>query len=152
MGYQPKTHINAAVIAGVIGLIWLSAIWVNLVIPPTETPAGSEEAPILRGERIEINMHEWGFNQLKKGGPTIEIKAGQEVEIILTNNGKNFHSFQIRTKDGKPVAGLTKDDTIDPGATRTIKIRIDQPGEYIYVCPVSGHPEKGMRGTLIVTE
>ena len=151
MAEQPKTHINAAIIAGFIGFIWIVAIILNLLIPPqpAAAPAG-EEVPILRGKSITILMHEWGFNQLKQGGPVIEIPAGEEVEIIVRNEGSNLHSWQVKTKDGKKVAGLDKDDTIDPGEELVLTIKIDEPGEYLYICPVAGHEEKGMQGILRV--
>ena len=152
MSEQQKTHINAAVIAGVIGLIWLIAIMVNFFITPPAAGAAAagETVQTIRGTKITLTMTEWGFNG-KQGGPVIEIPAGQEVEITILNEGRNFHSWQVKTEDGTKIAGLDKDDTIDPGAERTIKIKIDKPGEYIYICPVSGHEEKGMQGILRVT-
>lgn len=149
MGYEPKTHINAAIIAGIVGLVWLSAIWVNIVFPPPKVPAGAQQT-VLRGTSISLVMHEWGFNQLEIGGPTIEIQAGTPITFTITNEGSNFHTWQILTKDGVIIAGWDKDDTISPGETRTITIVIEEPGEYIYICPVAGHKDKGMIGTIIV--
>ena len=147
---EPRTHVNAAIIAGIVGLIWLSAIIAVIVAPPPEVPAGGEVA-VLKGDSITLSMIEWGFNQLKKGGPVIEIKAGTEVKFTITNDGKNFHGWQI-LRDGEIIAGWEKDDTIAPGESRTITVRLDEPGEYIYICPVAGHREKGMVGVIRVVE
>ena len=149
MAEEPKTHINAAIIAGFIGLLWLIAIMVNFFITPPAGAAAGEEVQIIRGERITLAMDEWGFNG-KQGGPIIEIPAGKEVEIVIINQGRNFHGFQVKAPDGSKLAGLDKDDTVDPGEERSIIIKIDTPGEYIYVCPVAGHEERGMRGIIRV--
>ena len=125
MTEQPKTHINAAIIAGVIGLLWLVAIMVNFFVAPQAGAAvAGEEVQVIRGEKITITMNEWGFNNLKQGGPIIEIPAGQEVEIVIRNEGRNFHSWQVKTKDGTKVAGLDEDDTIDSGEEIVLKIKI----------------------------
>lgn len=149
-----RQDVLAAIGAGVVGLIWVVAIWVSLVFglqPPLAPAAAAGAAPQkLTGESITLVMTEWGFGGAERGGPTIEIRAGEEVEITLINEGVNFHSFQVVTKEGVKVAGLDEDDVIGSGETRVVRIRIDQPGEYIYICPVAGHEEKGMAATLIV--
>lgn len=152
-----RQDVLAAVGAGVVGAIWIVAIWVSLVfgLQPPLTPAaaggaGGAAPQKLAGESITLVMTEWGFGGAQRGGPTIEIPAGKEVEITLINEGVNFHSFQVITKDGVKVAGLDKDDVIGGGETRVVKIKIDEPGEYLYICPVAGHQEKGMEGTLVV--
>ena len=147
---ESRAHINAAIIAGVVGLVWLIGIWIVLVFPPqVEAVAPGGEQQILTGTSINLVMQEWGFNQ-KRGAPIIEIKAGTEVTFTVVNQGRNLHSFQILTPDGEHVAGWTKDEVIDVGETRTLTVVIDEPGEYIYICPVEGHEDKGMKGILRV--
>lgn len=142
-----QADIVAAFVAGIIGIVWLSAIWLILVFPP-QTELGGDA--ILTGERIEISLGEWGFNGLKKGGPEIEIKAGVEVTLILTNEGVNFHTWQAIMTDNGDLAGLSEDDPVNPGEIRTITIKIDEPGEYLYICSTAGHKEKGMISILRV--
>jgi uncharacterized cupredoxin-like copper-binding protein len=141
------THVVAAIAAGVIGALWLSAIWAVIVFPPQIELGGG---PVLRGESITLVLHEWGFNELDRGGPNIEIRAGVEVTITLVNEGRNFHTFQIVKDGGEKVAGLDEDEVIASGESITITIKIDEPGEYFYICPVSGHRDKGMVGLITV--
>lgn len=142
-----RTDIFAVFTAGAIGVVWLSAIWIILVFP-TQLELGG--GPVLTGESITLSLSEWGFNGLKKGGPEIEIKAGVEITLILTNEGVNFHTWQAIMLDNGEVAGLSEDDPVNPGETRTITIKIDEPGEYLYICSTAGHREKGMVSILRV--
>lgn len=136
-----RIDVAAAIGAGVLGLLWLSAIWVNLVYPaPVQIGGGS----ILTGDTVAIREHEWGFNQFTKGGPEICAVTGQNVTITVKNDGRNLHGFQIVRDGGEFVAGLNKTDVIRPGVVRQITIRISQPGTYLYICPVAGHRDKGM--------
>ena len=142
-----RIDVAAAIGAGVLGLLWLSAIWVNLVYPaPVQIGGGS----ILTGDTVAIREHEWGFNQFLKGGPEICALTGQNVTVTLRNDGKNLHGFQIVRDDGVFVAGLNKTDLLRPGEVRQIKITITLPGNYYYICPVSGHRAKGMVAPCVV--
>lgn len=133
--------------AGVVGLVWLAAIWTNLVFPPPITSGGGA---ILKGDQIAISEHEWGFNQATKGGPEILVTAGHTVTIKVTNNGKNLHSFQVVLDGGQVLGGLNKTDLIPPGETRTVTVTIRQTGSFLYICPVSGHRQKGMVAPYVV--
>ncbi|MFQ5885746.1 MAG: cupredoxin domain-containing protein [Anaerolineae bacterium] len=141
------SHVFAAIGGGVIGAIWLSAIWAVIVFPPQIELGGGA---VLRGDSITLVLHEWGFNELNRGGPSIEIRAGTEITITLVNEGRNFHTFQIVQDDGEKVAGLDEDQVIGSGETLVITFTIYEPGEYFYICPVSGHRDKGMIGIVTV--
>ncbi len=149
---EPKTHITAGIIAGFIGFIWLIAILVKLLVLPAGAPVAGGETQILRGDEITLVLHEWGFNQFSTGGPIIEIEAGEEVKFIVRNEGSNVHALQIVTKDGQYVAGMLEDEVIDPGQEVVLTIKIDEPGEYFYICPVPGHADQGMSSTIRVLE
>jgi len=141
---EPRTHIRAGILAAFIGLLWLIAILVKLLVIPTGTPAVGGETEILRGDTITIVMREWGFNQFNRGGPIIEVEAGEEITIIARNEGANVHAFQVITQDGEYVAGMLEDEIVEPGQEITLTIKVDEPGEYLYICPVPGHADQGM--------
>lgn len=143
---EPRTHITAGILAGVIGLLWLIAILVKLLVLPVGAPAAGGETQILRGDEITLVLHEWGFNEFSRGGPVIEVEAGEEIRITVRNEGSNVHAFSVITKDGRYVAGMLEDEIIDPGQEVVLTIKIDEPGEYLYICPVPGHADQGMTG------
>ena len=145
-----RSDVAAGVGAGVVGLFFIIAIWTNLVFP----------APIVIGgggiltDPASLREHEWGFNQFSKGGP--EICANQtslNLNITLKNTGINLHGFQIvRVDTGAVVGGLNKTDLLRPGEVRHINVDISRigPGSYYYICPVSGHRQKGMIAPFVV--
>jgi len=145
-----RSDVVAGLIAGVIGLFWIGAILTSLLFPP---PVQLATGSILSGDQISIREHEWGFNQFTKGGPEICAVTGQTVNITLRNDGHNLHGFQIVKDGGTPVPGLkglNATDRLSPGEIRKITLKIDQPGNYYYICPVTGHRAKGMIGACVV--
>ena len=141
----------AAIVAGVGGLFVIIAIWTNLVFP---APIVSGGGAVLTGSDIALREHEWGFNQFSKGGPEICANSTTAtINITLTNSGINLHGFQIiRADTGAFVAGLNKTELLRPGEVRKITIDVSKiaPGSYDYICPVSGHRQKGMIAPFVV--
>lgn len=137
----------AGIAAGVVGLLWLSLIWVNLVFPP---PALLGGGGFLTGSQVPLREHEWGFNQFSKGGPEICVPTGSSVTITLRNDGRNLHGFQVVQDGGVVIAGLNKTDVLRPGEVRQFTVNVTAPGDYLYICPVTGHRAKGMVAPFVV--
>ena len=77
---------------------------------------------------------------------TFTVKAGQPLELTLTNNGEalhNWHLLNVKDVDGKNI--LTP--LVSPGQSATIDFTINTPGTYNFQCDV--HPTD-MKGTLTV--
>jgi uncharacterized cupredoxin-like copper-binding protein len=73
----------------------------------------------------------------------LEVPAGGFVVVSLTNEDPVFHDWEVE--------GLANVDVgARPGQTATIRFRIDEPGDYRFICTVPGHVEAGMAGTLAV--
>jgi hypothetical protein len=145
-----RSDVAAGIIAGVIGLFWIGAIVTSLVFPP---PVQIATGAILTGDQIALREHEWGFNQFTKGGPEICIVTGHTLNITLTNDGHNLHGFQIVRDGGTPVpglSGLNATERLSPLEVKKLTLKIDQPGNYYYICPVTGHRAKGMIGACVV--
>ena len=74
---------------------------------------------------------------------TITAKAGEEVEIALTNEGAIEHNMSIDDAD--------VDETLDGGESSSFTFTApDSPGEYKIYCDIPGHEAAGMVGTLVV--
>lgn len=107
---------------------------------------------------------------------SLEVTAGQPVEIIFTNHDSVDHDFSILefpvvSGAGAPVveaspvpghdmsgmAGMGGTGGVPAlhmaaamGSTSTLKFIASRPGSYTFYCTVAGHKEAGMVGTLVV--
>lgn len=92
------------------------------------------------GETIEISATEFAFDP-----PTIQLDQAGEYTFRLTNDGGSPHALEIEGAGIEEAAT----DTIGPGETAELTVEL-QDGEYEMYCPVDGHRDMGMEGTLVV--
>ncbi len=88
-------------------------------------------------DEITVEATEMAFDPA-----TLEITAGELVNLTVTNTGQSFHDLTIDELD------LQID--VDSGQSATAGLEIDEPGDYVYYCSVAGHASAGMQGTLTV--
>lgn len=78
---------------------------------------------------------------------TITVRPGQTVEITLVNNGDAPHSIDVEMPQGEAVL----EQPVAPGQSQTLTFTApEQPGRYVFYCPIADHRERGMEGHLIV--
>ncbi|MBJ7332341.1 MAG: cupredoxin domain-containing protein [Solirubrobacteraceae bacterium] len=83
---------------------------------------------------------------LKFDMSTLTAKAG-----TVTLTMKNPSSSGIPHAVAVEGNGVDKDgETVEPGGTSTVKVTL-KPGTYTFYCPVPGHEDGGMKGTLNVS-
>jgi plastocyanin len=92
------------------------------------------------GETIEVSATEFAFDP-----PTIELDQAGEYTFRLTNDGGAPHALEIEGAGIEEAAT----DTIGPGETAELTVEL-QDGEFEMYCPVDGHRDQGMEGTLVV--
>ncbi|ADB51460.1 cupredoxin domain-containing protein [Conexibacter woesei] len=104
---------------------------------PATTPAGSATT------RLAIVAEERGG--LSWSRRTLTARAG-DVTIALDNPSGNQlpHAVEI---EGNGVE--RESATIEPGAVTDVSANL-RPGTYTFYCPVDGHRQQGMEGTLTV--
>jgi len=74
---------------------------------------------------------------------TLTVEAGEQVVILLKNDGAIPHNLTI------DAVGV--DVTLDPKKSETIEFTAPaDPGEYDIACTEPGHENAGMTGTLVV--
>ena len=103
------------------------------------TTQDTAPSPIPDADEITIEMTEMAFDPA-----TIEVTAGEAINLVVTNRGEVFHDLTIDELDLQIG--------VDPGQTATAGLEVDEPGEYEYHCSVPGHTEAGMQGTLTVLD
>ena len=76
----------------------------------------------------------------------LTARAGT-VTIRLTNGSSDSLPHAIAIEGN----GVDKDgQTVQPGGTSSVTVRL-KPGTYTFYCPVDGHEDAGMKGTLTVS-
>jgi uncharacterized cupredoxin-like copper-binding protein len=94
--------------------------------------------PVDGAATLQVSAIEMAFTPA-----VVSLKAGQPVNVTVTNDGKVFHDFDLS------VADVHLD--LDPGEQATAAVTIDQPGVYEAICTVPGHAAAGMVLTVEVT-
>jgi FtsP/CotA-like multicopper oxidase with cupredoxin domain len=96
----------------------------------------------------------WGFNGMIPG-PTIRVKEGERIRVILTNNTDADHTFHVHGQkkpmvmDGVPYLGQKP---LKRGETYVYEFTVRNVGTSWYHCHVDGahHVDMGMYGAFIV--
>ena len=96
-----------------------------------------------RGEaaakKVEVKESEWRIELA-----TLTVSAGR-VSFQVRNVGSYPHALSIQGQ-GVHLSSLE----IGPGKTGTLDIELKKTGQYKVICPLEGHAERGMTGTLTV--
>lgn len=108
----------------------------------------------------EISPTKYGFGNsstlLTSPGPTIRFKLSDIVNITVVNVGMMPHAFEITNepKTGSTMlfdAQIGQSSYLEPGQKGTIIFTPTKAGSFYYICPVPGHPELGMYGSVVIT-
>jgi plastocyanin len=90
------------------------------------------------GQTIDVNASDFMF-----APADLTAEAG-ELTINLVNDGQSDHAIEI---EGNGVE--EESDTISPGDSTSFSVTLED-GTYEIYCPVDGHKDMGMVGTLTV--
>ena len=103
---------------------------------------------------LDVDMNEYAFNP-----STIEVPAGAEVTVNLSNSGTLEHEMVIMLMGKEATAPFDDDDEgnifweaeLEAGKSETVTFTAPtEPGTYQLVCGTPAHLELGMVGTFIV--
>lgn len=88
--------------------------------------------------KVSVDAAEFAFTP-----PTLEVTAGQALEVTLVNKGTIEHDFTIDSVGLKVHAAVGK--TVTGTTDKALAA-----GTYEFYCSIAGHKEAGMHGTLTV--
>ncbi len=109
---------------------------------PTETTDTTESSGGGGGETLKVAADPSGM--LKFDTDKLEAKAGK-VTIVMDNPSSVPHAVGIEG------SGVDEDgETVGQGEKSTAGPVDLKAGEYTFYCPVDGHEQAGMKGTLTV--
>jgi uncharacterized cupredoxin-like copper-binding protein len=92
------------------------------------------------GESISIGETEFALDP-----SSVQVQNAGTVTFQVTNNGSVDHALEV---EGQGVEEET--EAIAPGESAELTVDLSQTGSYEIYCPIDGHREKGMEGTLTV--
>ena len=120
-------------------------------VPENEAPEKTNEAPVGGdegadaggGKPTELQIAADPGGALKFDKESLEAPAG-EVTIVMDNPSQLPHAVEI-----EGAGAEAKGETVGKGGKSEATATLEA-GEYRYYCPVAGHGEAGMEGTLTV--
>ena len=110
---------------------------------PTTTEATTTESSggASAGSTLKVSADPGG--QLKFDKSSLDAKAG-EVTLTMDNPSSVPHAVSVKGN------GVDKDgNTVNQGGVSKVRVAL-KAGEYEFYCPVDGHEQAGMKGTLTV--
>jgi nitrite reductase (NO-forming) len=108
----------------------------------------------------EITTTKYGFGNtstlLTSPGPTIRFNTTDVVNITVVNVGSMPHAFAITNvpKTGSTIqfgAEIGANSYLAPGKQGTVIFTPTNAGSFYYICPVPGHAELGMYGSVVIS-
>jgi uncharacterized cupredoxin-like copper-binding protein len=130
---------------------------------PATTPGpGTDLLGSPADRQVTLTLHDVRFEPDR-----IEVLAGEIVELDVQNAGALPHDFTIERIDvdlamqhepaqHSPAGHDAHGDeaavhlALAGGDRMVVRLRVHEPGEYVFYCAEPGHREAGMVGTLIV--
>jgi uncharacterized cupredoxin-like copper-binding protein len=139
-----------AVVAGVVALAVAgcgssnsSSTSPTTAAPATSTPTTSGSSGAGAGASSGLKVAADPSGALKFDKTTLSAKSGS-VTITMSNPSSVPHGIAIKG------SGVTKTGSVvNQGGTSTVTATL-KPGTYEFYCPVPGHEQAGMKGTLTV--
>ena len=113
--------------------------------PPaqTETQTDAQDSASGGGAAQTIRNDAVPSGELAFEKDTLKAKPGQ-VKLVMDNPASIPHAIAIRGNNADASG-----DTVDKGGTSQVDVDLNA-GEYEFYCPVPGHEQGGMKGTLTV--
>lgn len=109
----------------------------------TSTPAAASSTPASSGAASNLKISADASGQLAFNTKTLSAKAGK-VTITMSNPSPIPHGVGINGGGVNQVGSV-----VNKGGTSTVTVTL-KAGKYTFFCPVPGHEQAGMKGTLTV--
>jgi plastocyanin len=103
-----------------------------------------EKGAAQKARTIEVTAQEFKFEPAE-----IKVKAGELVEVKLTNKGKAPHNIAFELPGGE----VKLKNPIKAGDSGVLSFTAPKKaGKYTVYCPVGNHKDKGMTAQLVVEQ
>lgn len=124
--------------------------------------AGEPGDPAKPFRVIDVAMTE-GDGTMAYDPPSINVKLGEQVKIVLSNKGALDHEFMLDSveKNAKHRIAMQKNPEMEhadpngrrlkPAGTSGIIWKFSKAGTFEFACLIPGHSEAGMKGVIVVS-
>jgi uncharacterized cupredoxin-like copper-binding protein len=96
-------------------------------------------------QTIQISEKEYSLNP-----STISVPKPGAYAFEVTNDGSTTHGFNVEASGGGGDENEVESGNISPGSSKTVKFTFEAGKRYEMYCPVDGHRQEGMAGTISV--
>ena len=104
--------------------------------PDGATPNGAGAGG---GEVVEVVLSEFAIEPA-----SFSLDPGSYTFHVV-NDGSVVHALEVEGPSGEVETA-----ELEPGASADLEVDVSEPGEYEIYCPVGGHRDQGMEGTITV--
>jgi uncharacterized cupredoxin-like copper-binding protein len=91
------------------------------------------------GEVVEVALSDFALE------PASFSLEPASYTFHVVNDGSVVHALEVEGPSGEVETA-----NLEPGASADLEVDLSEPGEYEVYCPVGGHREQGMEGTITV--
>jgi manganese oxidase len=123
-----------------MGIAVLAGVAILARVEATKHKASPAAAVRTGASTVSLSLKEFALDPA-----TLQVSAGSPVTVQVTNAGSAQHALSIDAGGKTYTTSM-----IDPGSTATLRLPALQAGTYQMWCPVPGHKEAGMQGSLVV--
>lgn len=150
----------------IIGVLVVIGVVASVALPflrPSKSMATDDridrEIRLTAGELSLAGPYGFGLEggPVTSPGPTVELKAGERIRIVVTTVGQLPHNFAVTEFpiEGAPALWNSNAGTgaspIDTNQTKSAVFKAEKAGQYFYICQVPGHVSHfKMFGRLLV--
>lgn len=78
---------------------------------------------------------------------TVNVSKTGTYEFEVTNDGQVTHALKIEESGGGAEA---ETGDIESGQSKTVRFTFSKEGSFEMYCPIDGHEQQGMKGTIVV--
>jgi nitrite reductase (NO-forming) len=159
-----KSYLPLVAVIALAAILYFGAMAVLVfnLQPPLTASSNSNKTPTVNIVLYEgeISPTKYGFgnssNLLTSPGPTLRFNMSDVVNITVVNVGKMPHAFELTNvpKTGAKVlfnAEIGASSYLESGQQGTVIFTPTNAGSFYYICPVPGHAELGMYGSVVIS-
>ncbi|MCW3994830.1 MAG: sulfocyanin-like copper-binding protein [Candidatus Bathyarchaeota archaeon] len=162
-----SANVKLGIIVALAGILYFAAL--SMLVFPIQPPLITSTTPPSATPTVSVTLYageisatKYGFglsaDNLTSPGPTLRFKTSDVVNLTLVNAGQIPHAFALTNapKTGATIlfnaAIASASNPIEPGQSSSVIFSPNVPSQTdYYICPVPGHAELGMYGSVIVT-
>jgi plastocyanin len=119
----------------------LAVLGLLLLVPACggDDEGGGDEGAPPSGEVVDVTLRDFTIDP-----STINVEPGTYTFHVV-NDGATVHALEVEGPSGE-----VETSDLEPGDSADLTVDLGEDGEFEMYCPVDGHKDRGMEGTVAV--